>query len=245
MFGRHFAPGGLPLWGKTPLPSGRGPSVLPLAGFPFSVSDYMSHQGVVTLQPSRLDVAISKRCARAATPARERSLRIMTWLADEKILLGAVGLFWLNARLRSHDEEFRREADRMLLGIAIAGVVPHVFKHLINRKRPDRTLVHGPRHGIPRSGDAWDSFPSGHALHLGALAGPLVRLAPRSAKPLVWISLLGLAPTRIMLLAHYVSDVAAGLIIGAGLGKAVRKLTEQSPAGTSASALDKGEREVE
>jgi hypothetical protein len=57
------------------------------------------------LRPSRLDVAISKRCARAATPARGRSLRIMTWLADEKILLGPVGLFWLNARLRSHDED--------------------------------------------------------------------------------------------------------------------------------------------
>jgi membrane-associated phospholipid phosphatase len=185
----------------------------------------MPHQGIVTLRPSRLDVAISKRCARAATPARERSLQIMTWLADEKILLGAVGLFWLNARLRPHDEGLRREADRMLLGIAIAGVVPHVFKHLVNRKRPDR-MVHGPRHGIPRSGDAWDSFPSGHALHLGAVAGPLARLAPRSAKPLIWIGLLGLASTRIMLLAHYASDVAAGLIMGAGLGKAVRKLTE-------------------
>jgi hypothetical protein len=88
----------------------------------------MSRQGIVMLPPSRLDVAISKRCARAATPARERSLHIMTWLADEKILLGVVALFWLNARLRPHDEEFRREADRMLLGIALAGAVPHVFK---------------------------------------------------------------------------------------------------------------------
>jgi membrane-associated phospholipid phosphatase len=186
----------------------------------------MSHQGLVTLPPSRLDVAISQLCVRAATPARERSLRVMTWLADEKILLGVVGLFWLNARLRPHGEDVRREADRMLLGIAIAGVVPHIFKHFVNRKRPDRTLVHGPRHGIPRSGDAWDSFPSGHALHLGAMAGPLARLAPRPVKPLVWIGLLGLASTRIMLLAHYASDVAAGLIIGAGLGKAVRKLAE-------------------
>ena len=41
------------------------------------------------MPPSRLDVAISKRCARAATPARERSLQIMTWIADEKILFGA------------------------------------------------------------------------------------------------------------------------------------------------------------
>jgi membrane-associated phospholipid phosphatase len=178
------------------------------------------------LPPSRRDVAISKRCVRAATPARERSLRVMTWLADEKILLGAVGLIWLNARLRPHDEEVRREVDRMLLGIVIAGMVPHVFKHFVNRKRPDRTLVRSPRHGIPRSGDAWDSFPSGHALHLGAIAGPLARLAPGPVKPLVWIGLLGLASTRIMLLAHYASDVGAGLIIGAGLGKAVRKLAE-------------------
>lgn len=59
----------------------------------------MSHQGPVTLPPSRLDVTISQRCVRAATPPRERSLRVMTWLADEKILLGVVGLFWLNARV--------------------------------------------------------------------------------------------------------------------------------------------------
>jgi membrane-associated phospholipid phosphatase len=58
------------------------------------------------------------------------------------------------------------------------------------------------------------------------MAGPLARLAPGPVKPLVWIGLLGLASTRIMLLAHYASDVAAGLIIGAGLGKAVRKLAE-------------------
>jgi membrane-associated phospholipid phosphatase len=185
----------------------------------------MSHQGLVTLPPSRLDVAISEACARAATPARERSLRVITWLADEKILLGLIGLFWLNARLRPHGEEIRREADRMLLGVALAGVVPHIFKHFVNRKRPDRRLVHGSRHGIPRSGDAWDSFPSGHAVHLGAIAGPMARLAGEVVKPVVWTGLLGLASTRILLLAHYTSDVAAGWIIGAALSKVVRKLT--------------------
>jgi membrane-associated phospholipid phosphatase len=29
-----------------------------------------------------------------------------------------------------------------------------------------------------------------------------------------------------MLLAHYASDVVAGLVLGAGLGEAVRKITE-------------------
>jgi len=101
-----------------------------------------------------------------------------------------------------------------------------MLKYLINRKRPDRTLVHGARHGIPRSGDPWDSFPSGHAVHLGAIAAPLARLAPAHVRPLVWAGIVGLASTRILLLAHYASDVVAGLAIGAGLGKAVRKLTE-------------------
>jgi len=185
----------------------------------------MPHRGWVTLPPSRLDVAISKRLVRAATPATERPLRVVTWLADEKILLSMIGLFWLDARLRPHGADVRREADRMLIGVALAGIVPHVVKHFVDRKRPNRALVWWPRHGIPRSGDAWDSFPSGHALHLGAIAGPLSRLASQPLKPLLWTGILGLASTRIMLLAHYASDVAAGLIIGAGIGRLVRRLT--------------------
>ena len=85
----------------------------------------MPRQGLVTLPPARIDVAISKSCVRAATPVRERSLRVMTWLADEKILLTIVGLFWLNARLRPHGYDVRCEANRMLLGVALAGIVPH------------------------------------------------------------------------------------------------------------------------
>ena len=64
---------------------------------------------LVTFPPTRIDLAISKSCARAATPGREHSLQVMTWLADEKILLGVVGLFWLNAYLRPHREAVRHE----------------------------------------------------------------------------------------------------------------------------------------
>lgn len=184
----------------------------------------MPPHGIITLAPTRLDVAISKGCRALATPATEKSLQALTWLADEKLMLSAVALFWLSARLRPHEENVRHEADRMLLSVAIAGLLPDVFKYLVNRKRPDRALVHGRRHGIPRSGDPWDSFPSGHALHVGAIAGPLLRLTPHRARPLVWVGLAGLASTRIMLLAHYMTDVAAGLAIGAGIGKLVRRV---------------------
>ena len=171
--------------------------------------------GLIDLPPTRLDLAAGKAAANLAEPSLERSLRLVTWLADEKLMLTAVALFWLGARSLAHSQEVKTEADRMLLSVGIAGLLPHVFKRLINRKRPDRTLVHGRRRGIPRSGNAWNSFPSGHAVHVGAIAGPLLRLTRPQARLAVVAGLIGLAATRVLLLAHYISDVAAGLLIGA------------------------------
>jgi membrane-associated phospholipid phosphatase len=105
--------------------------------------------------------------------------------------------------------------------VLLAGALPHVFKHLVNRRRPNRSVVRGRRNGVPRLGEPWDSFPSGHALHMGAMAGSLSRLSPEWMRPLVWLSLGGLAATRIALLAHYVTDVVAGWTMGVLLNRAV------------------------
>jgi membrane-associated phospholipid phosphatase len=184
----------------------------------------MPYRGLLYLPPTPADIAVSKACVRAAAPAGERSLRVLTWLADERVMLAAAALFWANVHARRRPGQMRHEADRMLIGVAIAGVVPHLLKHLVDRKRPDRSLVHGFRHGIPRSGDAWDSFPPGHAVHIGAAAVPLLRVSPPTARPWIGAALAGLAATRVCLLAHYVSDVLAGLLI-AGIGAAVRSLS--------------------
>jgi undecaprenyl-diphosphatase len=62
-----------------------------------------------------------------------------------------------------------------------------------------------------------DSFPSGHALHLGALAAALARTASTPTASIGWVLAFVLASTRLLLLAHYLTDVAAGLVLGAGL----------------------------
>jgi membrane-associated phospholipid phosphatase len=82
-------------------------------------------------------------------------------------------------------------------------------------------VVHAPRHGVPRSGKPWDSFPSGHAVHLGALAAGLRRFLPRRLRPVLWSTTLALASTRVLLVAHYLSDVAAGLVMGFAIDRAV------------------------
>jgi membrane-associated phospholipid phosphatase len=91
---------------------------------------------------------------------------------------------------------------------------------LLTAQRPDRRVVHGLRHWTPLCGNRWDSFPSGHAVQLGALATLGSRVAGRRLRPLLWAAALTLAATRVVLLAHYESDVAAALRFGAMVGRA-------------------------
>ena len=110
----------------------------------------MSWSAPIKLRPTAADLAISRACLRVATPAVERPLRVVTWLADEKIMLGAVGLFWAATRF-SASRPLRREADAVLCSVLIAGVVPGLFKYLVRRERPN----HAWRGGMTR---AWRGF---------------------------------------------------------------------------------------
>jgi membrane-associated phospholipid phosphatase len=180
----------------------------------------MSWSPPIKLQPFAADLAISRGCLRAASPGLERPFRVVTWLADEKILLGAVGVFWAATRL-SPSRPLRREADAMLCSALIAGVMPDLFKYLVRRERPNRALVRRHDRRVPRLGNAWDSFPSGHAMHLSAIGVSAQRLVPRRWRAPLWSALGALAASRIVLLAHYPSDVLAGWGIGALINKTV------------------------
>ena len=180
----------------------------------------MSWSAPIELRPFAADVAISRACLRAASPAIERPLRVITWLADEKIMLGVVGVVWAATRL-SPSQPLRREADQMLCSVLIAGVVPDLFKYLVRRERPNRALVRRNDTRVPRLGNAWNSFPSGHAMHLSAIAASAQRLVPRRWRAVLWSALGALAATRVVLLAHYPSDVVAGWGIGALINRAV------------------------
>jgi len=147
---------------------------------------------------------------------------LVTLLADEKAVLGLAATVWFASRLVRGGPD-QREADRLLCSAIVAGALPHLLKALVDRKRPDRS-VKQPRNGVGKSGNAWDSFPSGHALNLGAIARPLARLAPSRLRPLVWPAIMTLAASRIFVLAHYASDVLAGFAMGRGLEYGIRRL---------------------
>ena len=140
---------------------------------------------------------------------------------NTSLYLVAAGL-WLAAR--AGDERKRRQTDHLALSVVATAILPHLLKRLIDQERPDRCMVHGRRHGIPRSGKAYDAFPSGHAMHVGAVTSAVSWAYPKSA-PIAW-GLGGLiAITRIVLLAHWTTDVLAGLAMGALLERCLRPLS--------------------
>jgi hypothetical protein len=90
-----------------------------------------------------LDRWVAKTVARYTSPAVERPARVLTWAADEHVLGVIAGGLWLAARA-GNDRE-RRQTDHLALSIVVTAILPHLLKRLIDQKRPDRCIVHGPR----------------------------------------------------------------------------------------------------
>jgi membrane-associated phospholipid phosphatase len=130
-----------------------------------------------------VDRWVAKKVARYTIPAVEWPARVVTWAADEHVLGVVVGGLWLAARAGNKRE--RCQSDHLVLSVVVTAILPHVMKRLIDQERPDRCMIHGPRRGIPRSGKPYDAFPSGHAMHVGAVASALSWAYPRSA-PVAW-----------------------------------------------------------
>jgi membrane-associated phospholipid phosphatase len=181
----------------------------------------------INVRPAGADITISRVIARHAEPAPEAVARFLTWGADEKVLLVLAAAVWLVSRGRR--EALRRAGNHALLVTVAASLLPHGLKTLFDQTRPDRWTILGHVHGIPFSGKREDAFPSGHALHMGALASA-AGLLPAKARWVLQTLAVGISLTRVVILAHWASDVIAGFALGAGLERVLRLWTGYAPA---------------
>jgi len=115
--------------------------------------------------------------------------------------------------------------------VVASAVLPHIIKRLVDQRRPDR-CIQGRRNGIGKSGNANDAFPSGHALHVGAIAAAVSRQLP-AARPTAWMIGVRLGGSRVLLFAHWASDVLAGLALGAGLEHIINQVWDRAPRGAT------------
>ena len=107
---------------------------------------------------------------------------------------------------------WRIRAAVLFIGILVTAVLVLLLKFTFRRRRPE-----GDWGGIYRKSDP-HSFPSGHAARGAMLATLALVLGPLwfGLLLLVWAPLM--AASRIIMGLHYLSDVIAGMIIGALLG---------------------------
>jgi undecaprenyl-diphosphatase len=119
----------------------------------------------------------------------------------------------------------RREALKVLvviaLAIGMADFVNHrLFKQLVKRPRPEKAgvavVLRTPSHA------GW-SFPSNHAMNMGAGAASLSYAYPAWA-PAFWLGALLVAYSRVYCGVHFPADVFVGLVLGGLLGRLVAYL---------------------
>lgn len=177
---------------------------------------------LITVKPTRIDKAIANEIADHTNPELEETAEAVTWGADEHVLLVLAAAGWLYARRRPAEE--RHAANHILAVSLVTAILPHILKSAFDQVRPDRLTVRGHRHGIPFSGRARDAFPSGHAVHMGALASA-AGLLPPARRRLVRTIATALSLTRIALLAHWASDVVAGFTLGIVIERMLRPWT--------------------
>jgi undecaprenyl-diphosphatase len=100
---------------------------------------------------------------------------------------------------------------------ALTPIASNLTKHLVDRPRPPHELLQV----------TGTSFPSGHAAYAGATTAALVMLftLPGPPRRLWWalaaLGTAGMAWSRTYLEVHWLSDVVAGALLGAGVALVV------------------------
>jgi membrane-associated phospholipid phosphatase len=161
---------------------------------------------VVTLDAFPADAAVREALLGLATPWVVAAMRVVNSAGDWKVLVpGTLALFVV----------FRRARERWWVWVALmvaAPIMETAFKHMIGRPRPEDVSL---------------GFPSGHATAAAAFFGAVMILAGAlparvcawvRALAMVMIVLVGLA--RVILRAHWPSDVLAGVALGLALAAA-------------------------
>ncbi|MDX7951623.1 phosphatase PAP2 family protein [Lichenihabitans sp. Uapishka_5] len=170
-----------------------------------------------------VDVPVA-RLALQTPPDLRAIAQVFSDIGLSGYMLGLSGLiaaaaFLTLRRYRSHK---RRSLLRLLgeraffvfAAVALSGIAVQIIKHVVGRARPKAIgsldAFHFDLFSIKAS---LASFPSGHSTSIFALAAALGLIAPRLRVPAFGLAML-VALARVVLAAHYASDIVAGATLG-------------------------------
>lgn len=163
--------------------------------------------------------------AMAALPGWFRNLAgDITWLGQALgwlLLSAGLALFWAWRSLRSDPVASGPSLDRqraltsafLFAVVGVSGILTNLMKLVVGRLRPNLFLGNG-SYGF----DPWHfdpdlrSFPSGHASTVFALAFAIAMIRPAWRWPAFSVAIL-ISATRVIIGAHYLSDVIGGMVV--------------------------------
>lgn len=152
------------------------------------------------------DAAVREAVLALAAPPVVGLMRVVNYAGDWRVLLpGTLALVLLSARARARWWVW--------MGLMVAApLIEGALKGLVGRVRPEG-LAYG--------------FPSGHATAAAAffgaviyLAGALPATACRTVRVFAIVAIVLVATARVMLRAHWPSDVVGGVALGLALASA-------------------------
>lgn len=110
----------------------------------------------------------------------------------------------------------------VFLGVAIPGIIANLIKRAIGRSRPELLDTNGILNFRAFSNDwRYESFPSGHATTIFALAMVVCFLKPRWSIPALAVAVI-VAFSRVPVGAHFLTDAIGGAALGTVAAFAVR-----------------------
>ena len=165
-----------------------------------------------------IDIPLA-RALQPIDPITRAVFGFITKLGEGSVYLVPLGIIFLWAWVK-REELWATRAGFVFLTIAVPGILADIAKPVFARARPVllfRENLYGFIWGSPHA-NAW-SFPSGHSITVTALAIALYAIYPAGWRLYALLALAVMA-SRVILNAHYLSDVIAGFYIGAAFALA-------------------------
>jgi membrane-associated phospholipid phosphatase len=157
------------------------------------------------------------------SPAMISDFEIITRFGNSDWILYPLGIFlscaffinWdkLTTRHRAFWTRVQIAAGFIFVSVAGSGLIVAVVKRIVGRGRPVHFADAGIASFRPFADASWASFPSGHSTTIASFCTAIAILFPRLTIPAVIIALV-VGASRVIVGAHYPSDVIAGLLFG-------------------------------
>lgn len=131
-------------------------------------------------------------------------------------LIIGFGINWRRLHVRNQLilAKWMSAAGYIFVAVGVSGLIATILKRVIGRARPMHYEEHGAFYFQPFSDASYASFPSGHSTTSGAIFAAVAIFFPKLRYPALVLAV-WLGFSRVLVGAHYPSDVVAGVAFGA------------------------------